>query len=216
MGKKRTPQSYSGLEELGRVRLSQYFFMRDFLYSEIGNFHGIPNIPEDPELAIVTGEKLCQELLDPMVETFGPVAVRSSYRSPTLNHFGATEAKPQRCAGNERNYAGHIWDKRDAEGCIGATACIVVPWFADRYDQGRDWRDLAYWVHDHLPYSSMSFFPKLAAFNLSWRDRPIRRISSFIEPRGTLLREGQDPVEDAATRAARYSDFPPFRGIAYP
>mgnify|MGYP003581915723 FL=1 len=33
--------TYEKLEELGRVRLSKNFFMRDFLYSEIAAWHGI-------------------------------------------------------------------------------------------------------------------------------------------------------------------------------
>ena len=45
----RSPASYDALETLGRVRLGQHFFMRDFLYSEISNFHAIPNIPDDPD-----------------------------------------------------------------------------------------------------------------------------------------------------------------------
>ena len=40
------PGSVRSLEELGRVRLSASFFMRDFLHSEIADFHGIPNIPD--------------------------------------------------------------------------------------------------------------------------------------------------------------------------
>ena len=214
--KKRKPQSYSALEDLGRVRLSRHFFMRDFLYSEIGNFFGKPNIPDDPNLAIAAGEKLCQELLDPLVETFGPIAVRSAYRSPSLNHFGATEAKPQRCARNEANYAGHIWDIRDDQGRLGACASIVVTWFADQFAKGRDWRDLAWWIHDHLPYHAMYFFPKLAAFNLTWREEPARTIHSYVAPKGTLLEAGAMPIEDTRTRAARYADFPPLRGIQYP
>ena len=216
MGRRRTPQSYSGLEDLGRVRLSRYFFMRDFLYSEIGNFHAIPNIPVDPDLAIAAGQQLCEQLLDPLTETFGPIAVRSAYRSPDLNHFGATQAKPQRCSANDKNFAGHIWDIRDAEGRMGACASIVVPWFADQYDQGRDWRDLAYWVHDHLPYHEMYFFPKLAAFNLTWREDAEPAIYSYVAPKGTLVVRGQTPPENAATRAARYADFPAFRAIRYP
>jgi hypothetical protein len=47
------PLSMRALEDLGRVRLSENFFMRDFLYSEIGNFYGIQNIPDDPDLAIM-------------------------------------------------------------------------------------------------------------------------------------------------------------------
>ena len=81
-GRKRKPGSVSGLEALGRERLSQYFYMRDFLCSEIGNFFQIQNIPDDPNLALHTGRKLASELLDPLVETFGPIAIRSAYRPP--------------------------------------------------------------------------------------------------------------------------------------
>ena len=40
------PGSVRSLEELGRVRLSASFCMRDFLHSEIADFHGIPDIPD--------------------------------------------------------------------------------------------------------------------------------------------------------------------------
>ena len=73
---RRSPGSYSALEDLGRVRLSRHFFLRDFLYSEIGSFHGVPNLPEDPDLAIAAGTRLCEELLDPLTETFGPLHIR--------------------------------------------------------------------------------------------------------------------------------------------
>ena len=53
------------LETLGRVRLSRHFFMRELLYSEIGNFHALQNIPDHPDLAITRGRVLCETLLDP-------------------------------------------------------------------------------------------------------------------------------------------------------
>jgi hypothetical protein len=192
------------LEELGRVRLSPSFFMRDFLHSEIASFYGMPNMPEDPKLAIHVGRRLCAELLEPLNATFGRIAIRSAYRSPSVNALG--NRKGHNCASNEKNYARHIWDRRDASGRCGATACIVVPWFADRYAAGADWRSLAYWIHDHLPYSQLQFFPKLAAFNISWHERPLRAIYSYIEPRGYLLRNG----EPATLQPERYADFPPF------
>jgi len=212
----KTPGTYTSLEDLGRTRLSKYFFMRKFLHSEIGNFYGVPNIPDDPDLAIAAGRKLAGELLDPLVETFGPIEIRSGYRSSELNHFGATEVRPQKCSANSKNHAGHIWDRRDDRGRMGACVSVVIPWFADRYDAGRDWRDLAWWVHDHLPYHTMHFFPRLAAFNLTWREEPERSIRSYIAPKGTLLAPGAEPRETAAERRARHTDFPPFRGIAYP
>lgn len=81
----RKPASMRGLENFGRMRLSKHFYMRDFLMSEISAFHGIPNVPDDPDQAIRHGRRLCEELLDPLEETFGRIAIRSGYRSAALN-----------------------------------------------------------------------------------------------------------------------------------
>lgn len=203
----RKPGSVRGLEELGRVRLSRSFFMRDFLHSEIASFHGIPNIPDDPPLAIEAGRRLCEDLLEPLAATFGRVTIRSAYRAPAVNALGNRLGLS--CASNERNYGRHIWDHRDAQGCVGAMACIVLPWFADRYAQGADWRALAWWIHDHLPYSQLQFFPKLAAFNIGWHERPRRRIDSFIAPRGCLTGSGMP--NHAGNHARYYAGFPALR-----
>jgi hypothetical protein len=197
--------SFRALEELGRVRLSPSFFMRDFLYSEIANFYGVPNLPDDPDLAIAVGRRLCEELLEPLNATFGRLEVRSAYRSAIVNALG--NEKSHNCASNEKNYATHIWDRLDADGCRGAMACVVVPWFADRYAKGADWRSLAYWIHDHLPYSRLQFFPKLAAFNIGWHERPVRTIHSYIKPAGHLLRGA--PVTTEFRNF--YADFPRLR-----
>jgi hypothetical protein len=202
------PRTVAALEKLGRVRLSDSFFMRDFLFSEIAAMHGLSNIPEDPYVAIAAGKMLCETLLEPLQETFGRIAVRSSYRSPTVNRFG--NENKLNCARNEANYAHHIWDKRDAEGHLGATACIVVPWFANRYDAGADWRALAWYIHDHLPYHTQYFFPKLAALNLNWREQPEGRIDSYIQPMGCLTKPGMD--NHAGDHGDWYPDFPVFRG----
>lgn len=207
----RVPKTMWSLETLGRVRLSKYFYMREFLYSEIGNMHRIPNIPVEPDLAIETGSAFCTSLLDPMEETFGRVAVRSGYRSPDLNRFG--NENRLNCARNDYPQECHIWDIGQGESRV-AGASIVIPWFADQYDQGRDWRDLAWWIHDHLSYSELWFFPKLCAFNISWRPTPWRMISSYIAPRGTLLKKGEAPQESKQMRAKRYADFPAFRAGA--
>ena len=201
------------LEDLGRVRLSASYFMRDFLYSEIANLHGIPNIPDDPDLAIEVGKHLCEELLEPLNRTFGRIAIRSAYRSCEVNGFGNRMTKEKKgrynCAENEKNFGRHIWDRVDGDGGKGATACIVIPWFADRYAAGADWRSLAYWIHDHLSYSEMEFFGKLCAFNLSWHERPKKRISSYIAPKGQLE---LNAVADES-HATWYEDFPKLREL---
>jgi hypothetical protein len=212
-GLMRRPTTYISLEDLGRIRLSRHFQMRNFLYSEVANIHAVPNIPDDPDLAIEAGRKLATQLLDPLVETFGPIDIRSGYRSIALNDFGSTKVKPQKMAATPKNFAAHIWDRRDAKGRLGACVTVGIPWFAAQYNDGRDWRDLAWWLFDHLDFHEVYFFPKDAAFNLTWRDDPQHRILSYIQPKGTLFRPGDmaDPF-----RAQRYADFPAFRGISYP
>jgi hypothetical protein len=204
----RKPASMWSLETLGRVRLSKYFYMREFLYSEIGNMHRIQNIPRDPDLAVARGRMFCETLLDPLEETFGRVAVRSGYRSPELNRFG--NENRLNCARNDYPLECYIWDLADVEV---AGASIAIPWFVDHYEQGRDWQDLAYWLYDHIPFAEIWFFPKLCAFNMSWRPNPARRIDSYIAPKGTLLKANTLPVETLVTRQERYSDFPKFRGL---
>lgn len=201
----RAPKTVRAAEALGRVRLSRNFLMRDFLYSEIGNVHGIANLPDDPDLAIAAGSRLCEELLEPLQATFGRIAVRSAYRSPAVNAYG--NAHFNNCGSNERNFARHIWDRRDRDGCLGAMASIVVPWFADRYACGAPWQAMAWWVHDHLPYSELQFFPKLAAFNIGWHERPKRRIYSFVPPRGLLTKPGM--ANHDGDHSEHYPGFPP-------
>lgn len=199
----RKPVSIRGLEELGRVRLSANFYMRDCLYSEIASFCGIPNIPENPDLAIEVGSKLCEGLLEPLQETFGRIAIRSAYRAPAVIRFGKEIGHG---ASVENNAAYHVWDLLDENGHKGATACIVIPWFADCYAQGADWRTLAWWIHDHLPYSHLQFFPKLCGFNLQWHQQPVRRIDSFISPRGCLTKPGMN--NHTGNHVAWYKNFP--------
>jgi len=202
----RKPMSVEALEKFGRERLSKSFFMRDFLYSDISQMHGIPNVPDDRELAIKAGRRLCQELLEPLQNHFGRIAIRSAYRSAAVNQYG--HENKLNCASNQRNAADHIWDLRDKNGCMGATACIVVPWFHDRYKQSGDWQKLAWWIHDHLPYSTMYFFPKLWAVNLQWHERPERRIDSYPSPKGCLTKPGMKNHE--GSHAHEYVGLPAF------
>jgi len=187
----RRPTSVSTLEEFGRERLSQNFFMRDFLYSEISQIEGIPNIPDNPEIAIEAGRHLCVEILEPIQSVFGRVCVRSAYRSSAVNSKGAENNNQYKCASNERNYAHHIWDIPDSEGNIGAMACIVVPSALTYLSQTKKWQSLAWWIHDNLSgYSSAFFFPKLYAFNIGWHQSPKKRIDSYVKPKGCLTKPG--------------------------
>ena len=193
------------LEEFGRARLSEHFFMRDFMYSEISAWHGIPNVPDNPDLAIEAGSALCKYLLEPLKDIFGHVSIRSAFRCAAVNDYGNKNGL--NCASNEKDYARHIWDHRDAEGCMGATACIIIPWYIPQFERSGDWRPLAWFVHDHLPYSDMCFFQKFAAFNLTWRETPRREIYSYAQPqKGCLTKPGMD--NHTGNHSETYAGFP--------
>jgi hypothetical protein len=202
----RSPQSVKALEELGRVRLSNSFFMRDFLYSEISQIERIPNIPEYPDRAIEAGRGLCREVLEPIQRALGRISIRSGYRSPAVNGKGAENKNQYNCSSNESTYANHIWDYRDKNGEIGATACIVVNSFVDYYEKTGNWQALAWWIHDNVPaYSSLYFFPKLAAVNVSWSPTPKKWIKSYVPPKGTLTKPGERTHNEG--HEALYIDF---------
>lgn len=196
--------TYEQLEELGRIRLSPNFFMRDFLYSEIAAWHGMRNVPDRPDAAVEVGRRLCAELLEPLQATFGRIEIRSGYRSPEVNAFG--NQNRLNCASNESNFAAHIWDYPDASGKRGASACIVVPWIVDHVANGGSWTKMGWWIHDHLPYSSLCFFPKLCAFNINWHEVPVRRIDSYAPPKGCLTRPGM--ANHSGSHADQYVGFP--------
>ena len=120
MSDKQTIDSVRALTDLGRVRLSEHFFMREMLYSEVANFHGMPNIPDAPNLAIEAGRQLREQVLEPLQAAFGRIVVRSAYRSPTVNAFCHERLlagqQAYYCGDNDYSAARHIWDLRDKDG----------------------------------------------------------------------------------------------------
>ncbi len=207
---------FNKLEELGRVQLSKSFFMREFLYSEISQIEGIPNIPDALDLAIAAGKGLCENVLEPIQAALGRVSVRSGYRSCAVNNIG--NKKGWNCAKNEANYAGHIWDKtqldkQSGQEYMGATACIVVTSFIPYYQETGDWTTLAWWIHDHIKaYANMTFFPKFAAFNINWNNNPSNQqyIDSYVEnphtgKKGYLTKVGMDNFE--GSHGDTYNEF---------
>jgi hypothetical protein len=194
-------RNFKALETLGRTRLSPNFFMRDFLYSEIAQYEGISNKPDDESIAIRAGRGLCENILEPIQNILGKVSIRSAYRSPIVNHIG--NEKNFNCANNDYNRTRHIWDLVDDDGHYGATACIVVNSFVDYYEQTGDWPALAWWIHDHIPnYREIMFYPKLSALNINWYSGPVleQKIGSQMAnpitgKKGILTRTGMDNMD---------------------
>jgi hypothetical protein len=205
------PDSVAALTDLGRVRLSEHFFMREMLYSEVANFYGKPNFPEDPDLAIAAGEKLCRLVLEPLRRGFGHITVRSAYRSPSLNHFCNERYKAGDkacfCSDNEYNFARHIWDRRDEHGYLGATASVVVPAYLDFYERTGDHKPLAWWIRDHVEdYDEVAFYPAQCAFNIRWYEGPSDKVIRRWTPEANEILTRRDMANFAGDHRALYED----------
>lgn len=212
------PESVVALTELGRTRLSEHFFMREMLYSEVANFHGIPNLPDDPDLAIAVGRRLCGEILEPLRRTFGHVTVRSAFRSETVNAFcharfvesGGIDTGYY-CSDNTYSAARHIWDRRDADGFMGGTISLVIPWYLPRFEQTGDPRPLAWWIRDHIPaYSEMIFYPWLCAFNVRWYEGSSDQAIYLDDGAREELLTDRTMANFEEDHSVLHKEFPPF------
>ena len=199
----------SQLEDFGRIRLSDHFFMRDMLYSEVASVHALRNVPDNPALAVEVGKQLCTTLLEPLHATFGHVSIRSAFRSAVVN---SCSEKYVNVASTERNQARHVWDQTDKKQKKGATASVAIPWFVDylKMRPEMSWKAMAWWIHDHLDYSEVVFFHNrrfpYAAFNIRWHETETRRsIKSAVEGPLTNLRK---PGHSSRDHMDEYPGFP--------
>ncbi|PKG83309.1 peptidase M15 [Colwellia sp. 75C3] len=176
-----TKYLFNELERIGRIQLSEHFFLRDFLYSEIAIANHISNLPDNLDTAVEAGSQLCEQLLEPMQKSWGRIHIRSGYRSSAVNEFG--NKNKLNCASNNSNFGAHIWDIPDKNNVIGASACVVIPKFLPYFNKTGDWASLAWWLHENLPnYADICFFNSNAAFNIRWSKNPNvkQNIKSFL------------------------------------
>ena len=184
----RKPASMKALEKLGRIRLSEHFFMREMLYSEIANF---PRHPERagrsrPRHRRGTGNPALRRAaravarhlrarLDPLRlplrrgQHLRPRAIKQGLQ---LRRNDLELRAPRLGPGAMPTAA---WEPPPASSSPGSSRAT---------EAGTPWQAMAWWVHDHLPYSDMAFFPTYAAFNLRWCERPAQRIESFARAQG--------------------------------
>ncbi len=196
------PQSYQGLDRLGRIRLSRSFHLREFLYSEIAVHHGLRNVPEAGrvEYAVHAGSQLCERLLEPMQATFGRIHVRSGYRCRAVNAAGVGK---HNCAADNDGF--HTWDYPHAVHGQGATACVSIPSASSQVlTAGLPYQALAWWIFDWLPdWGHVEFFatPEYSdelCFNIGWSERPMKAMTSWRGGARNLLAAMPSAPERAA------------------
>jgi len=107
------------------MQLSPHFTLEELTKSQTGERRGIDNVPG--AAALDSLKVLCERVLEPVREHFGPVHINSGYRGPELN-------KAVGGAGTSQH-------------CLGQAADIEVPGVANG--------DLAKWVAANLDFDQV-------------------------------------------------------------
>lgn len=104
------------------VRLSDHFLLSDFLGCHSVYSKGLKNIFIDPTgIRLLEGQHLCETLLEPLMNKYGPVSISYGYISPELSKKIVTYMNP-----NEPSY--HRWDKgAAADVCIHSQIMKTSP-----------------------------------------------------------------------------------------
>jgi len=132
-----------------RYRLSKHFLLSDFMGSSSIYAAGIPNVFDkksghDDRLA--HGLALAEQILEPLLETYGPVSVSYGFISPGASRATVTYQDP-----NKPSY--HRWD-------IGAAADVCVHKWLEEQHKSSHFNSpimLAHYLDNSLglPYSRM-------------------------------------------------------------
>jgi hypothetical protein len=106
------------------IRLSKNFTLAEFTKSRIALKQNIENTPTDEHIENM--KTLCEMILQPVRNHFGPISINSGYRGVILNKTIGGSFKSQHCEGKAV----------DIE-CPGTSNRHVANWIADNctYDQ---------------------------------------------------------------------------------
>jgi hypothetical protein len=177
------------------VRVGKYFVLSDFLYSQTAIIRGIPNCPSSWTGIEVRGLKgLCQHILDPVVEKFGPVSVTFGFCSLELwKHWYPNIANP---------LALHLF--RPPQGGIGGAADIVIHAYQDP-------RPVFNWIRQHCTYDRLIMYPGSSIICCAWcEEKPRFHAKEWIFPNGAGNAEYVDAGWDAPPAPKSKKDAPGF------
>ncbi len=166
---RRARKSVSVSADPTKVRLSDNFLLSDLLGCHSVYSKGLPNVFYDPDgTRLAEGRYLCESLLEPIMDKYGPLSISYGYISPSLSREIVSYQDP-----DKPSY--HRWDK-------GAAADICVHCWVEEKPPIK----LAHEIDIALPYSRMITYSEspyiCVASQLSEGDSPRK---AFYENRFT-------------------------------
>ena len=103
------------------MRLSQNFTLRELTKSQTAERKGIPNEPDQDNVDNIID--LCDKILQPVRDEFGPVTVTSGYRCPELCVVIGSSMKSQHTKGEAADFE-----------VAGVSNMVVAKWIADNLE----------------------------------------------------------------------------------
>lgn len=164
---------YNKFERFGRQRVGQYFLMRDFLFSTRAEVSGQPNYPsDDPDLVLECAKKLCRDLLDPLVDQFGPMAITYGYEGRQV-----VESDNSRFRGNPKASQPHQWDRGTFGKGVYARVDIL-PFCVEDGHVGR--YEYAEWIMHNLDVDLVQQFSRSNVYCISIAPKQRRRWHEWV------------------------------------
>ena len=108
------------------MQLTENFSLSEMLKSQTALRKGINNAPHEPSV-ITNLQTLCEKVLQPVRNQFGPVSINSGYRCPKLNKAVGSSNKSQ-----------HM---------VGQAADIEVPTVSNK--------EVAEWIRDNCDFDQL-------------------------------------------------------------
>ncbi|KPL28545.1 MAG: hypothetical protein AMJ72_02705 [Acidithiobacillales bacterium SM1_46] len=153
------------------MRLSRHFNLEEFTKSQAGERLGLDNTPGPVEIENL--KRLCEDVLEVIRESLGPIYINSGYRGPTLNKAIGGAATSQHCKGE--------------------AADIEIPEVANA--------DLARWIRKNCDYDQLILEcykkgqPTSGWVHVSYKATGNRKqaLTAFMSNGKMLYKEGIDP-----------------------
>jgi hypothetical protein len=105
---------------LSKVKVSNNFFMRDFLLTCRDSQLGITNLPDDEAFVINSAKALARRVLDPVIGEFGPITVTYGYINRAISDVVSPSKK------GAKKSMPHNWDRGTFGNSIYARVDFIV------------------------------------------------------------------------------------------
>lgn len=150
------------------MRLSKNFILRDLLFSTECSALGLSNYPEHPDVVIRAGRKLCERLLEPILEKFGRFSIIFGFqcREAVERHMSAKQR-----AENPRSSSPHQWDRGTFDDNVYARVDIL-PFCVEDGEVTK--HEFGHWLMHNLDVDLLMMWKRSNVFCISISPKPRR------------------------------------------